>query len=55
MWEKNFSPEFRLYSTQQENSEKNSNKIQKITKPLSDIIFSQNGNEIGRKREKKKF
>ena len=27
----------------QENSEKNSNKIEKIIKPLSDIIFSQNG------------
>ena len=27
----------------QENSEKNSKKIEKIKKPLSDIIFSQNG------------
>ena len=30
-------------------------KFKKITKPLSDIIFSQNGNEIGRKIENKKF
>ena len=44
-----------MYSTRQENSEKNSKKIEKITKPLSEIIFSQNGNEIGRKREKKKI
>ena len=28
---------------EQENSEKNSKKIEKIKKPLSDIIFSQNG------------
>ena len=27
----------------QENSEKNSKKIQKMKKPLSDIIFSENG------------
>ena len=27
----------------QENSEKNSKKFEKIKKPLSDIIFSQNG------------
>ena len=27
----------------QENSEKNSKKIEKIKKPLSDIIFSENG------------
>ena len=54
-WEKNFSPEFRLYSTRQENSEKNSKKIQKIRKSLPDIIFSQNGNEIAQKREKKNF
>ena len=39
----------------QENSEKNSKKDKKITKPLSDIIFSQNGNEIGRKGGKKSF
>ena len=42
-----------MYSTRQKNSEKNSEKIDKITKPLSENIFSQNGNEIGRKREKK--
>ena len=39
----------------QENSEKNSKKIQKILKPLPAIIFSQNGVEIGRKSEKKKI
>ena len=32
---------------------KNGKKIEKIKKPLSDIIFSQYGDEIGRKREKK--
>ena len=53
--EKNFNPEFCLYSTRQENSEKNSKKIQKNRKPLPGIIFSKNGNEIGRKREKKIF
>ena len=55
MIEKNFSSEFRLYSTQQENSKKSSKKILKIIKPLPGIILCQNGNEIGRKREKKKF
>jgi len=34
----------------QENSKKNINKIHKIKKPLSGIIFSQNGDEIGRDR-----
>ena len=38
----------------QENSEKNSKKIEKIKKPLSDIIFSQNGTGQAEK-EKKKF
>ena len=37
----------------QENSEKNSKKIEKIEKPLSDIIYSQNGDEICRERGKK--
>ena len=41
--EKNFSPEFRSHSPRQENSEKITQKIQKIKKPLSGIIFSQNG------------
>ena len=36
-----------------ENSEKNSKKIEKIKKSLSGIIFSQNGDEIGRKSKKK--
>ena len=38
----------------QENSEKNSKKIEKIKKPLSDIIFSQNGMRQAEK-ERKKF
>ena len=37
----------------QENFEKYIKKIQKIIKPFPAIIFSENGNEIGRKREKK--
>ena len=37
-----------------ENSEKNSKKIEKIKKPLSDIIFRQNGMRQAEK-EKKKF
>ena len=39
----------------QENFEKYIKKIQTIIKPFPAIIFSQNGNEIGRKREKKNF
>ena len=38
----------------QENSEKNSEKIEKIKKPLSNVIFSQNGMRYAEK-EKKKF
>ena len=38
----------------QENSEKNSKKIEKIKKPLSDTIFSQNGIRQAEK-EKKNF
>ena len=38
--EKNFSPEFRSYSTR---ARKIPKKIQKIKKPLSGIIFSQYG------------
>ena len=37
----------------QENSEQNSKKIQKIKKPLSGIIFSQNGMRLAEKEEKK--
>ena len=37
----------------QENSEKNSKKIEKIKKPLSDIIFSQNGMRQAEKARKK--
>ena len=36
----------------EENSEKNSKKIQKIKKPLSDIIFSQDGMRQARKEKK---
>ena len=39
----------------QENSEKNSKKIEKIKKPLSDIIFSQNGMRRAEKVKKKNF
>ena len=41
--ENNFRPEFRSYSTRAWKFRKNSKKIQKINKPLSGIIFSQNG------------
>ena len=37
----------------QQNSEKNSKKIEKIKKPLSDIIFSQNGMRQAEKENKK--
>ena len=38
----------------QENSKKNAKKLKKKTKkPISDIIFSQKGDEIGGEREKK--
>ena len=37
----------------QENSGKNSKKIEKIKKPLSDIIFSQNGMRQAEKEKKK--
>ena len=37
----------------QENSDKNSKKIQKIKKPLPGIIFLPKQDDIGRKREKK--
>ena len=40
---KNFTSEFRSTRLGQKNSEKNSKKIEKIKKPLSDIFFSQNG------------
>ena len=36
-----------------ENSKKNSKKIQKIKKPLSDIIYSQNGMRQAKKEKKK--
>ena len=37
----------------QENSEKNSKKIEKTKKPLSDTIFSQNGTRKAEKERKK--
>ena len=37
----------------QENSKQNSKKKQKIKKPLSGIIFSQNGMRLAEKEEKK--
>ena len=39
----------------QENSEKNSKKIQKIRKPLSGVISSQNGMRLVEKVKKKKI
>ena len=39
----------------QENSEENSKKKQKIKKPLSGIIFSQNGIRLAEKEKKKNF
>ena len=39
----------------QENYEKNSKKIQKIKKPLSGIIFSQNGMRKAENDKKKNF
>ena len=53
--EKNFTPEFRSYSTRQENSEKNSKKIERIKKPISDINFSQNGMRYAEKEKKKYY
>ena len=41
--DKNFTPESRSNSTQTRKFQKNSKKIEKIKKALSDIIFSQNG------------
>ena len=40
---KNLGPNSADTGPRQENSEKNSNKIQKIKKSLSGIIFTQNG------------
>ena len=46
-------PNFVHTRPRQENSEKNSKKIEKIKKPLSDIFFQLKWDEIGREREKK--
>ena len=52
--EKNFSPEFRLYSTPERKFRKKiSKKIQKIKKPFYSIIFSQHGMRLGEKWRKK--
>ena len=51
--DKNFSPVFRSYSTEQENSEKDNKKIHKIKKPIFDIIPSQNGMRWAEKARKK--
>ena len=54
MRKKNFSPEFRSHSTgARKFQKKNSKKIQKIKKPLTDVIFIQNGMTKGRERERK--
>ena len=49
---KNFSPEFRSYSTRARKFQKNSKKIQKIKKPLSGIISIQNGLREAEKEKK---
>ena len=46
-------PNFVRTRPNQENSEKNSKKIEKIKKPLSNIIFSQNGMRQAEKEGKK--
>ena len=50
---KKFSPEFRSYSTRARILRKKYKKIQKIKKPLSGIIFSQNGMRYVEKAWKK--
>ena len=47
--EKNFSPEFRSYLTRARKFQKNSKKIQKIIKPVPDIIFSRKGMRLAEK------
>ena len=50
---KNFTPEFRSYLSQARKFLKKFQKIEKIKKPLSDIIFSQNGmRQAGKERKK---
>ena len=51
---KNFVPIFVPTRPGEENYEKNIKKFQKIEKPLSGIIFSQNGMRLAEK-ERKKF
>ena len=51
---KHFSPEFRSYWTRARKfRKKNSKKIQKIEKPLSGILLSQNGMRYAEKARKK--
>ena len=52
--EKNFVPNSVPTRPEQENSEKNSKKIQKTKYPISGIIFSQYGMRLAEK-ERKKF
>ena len=50
---KNFTSEFHSNSTRARKFRKNCKKIVKIKKPLSDIIFNQNGTrQAGKKRKK---
>ena len=50
---KNFAPISGNTRSGEENSAENSKKIQKIKKPLSGIIFSQNGMRLSEKEKKK--
>ena len=52
-WEKNFSPEFHSYSIRARKLQKSSEKIQKIEKHHSGIIFIQTGIRYGEKVRKK--
>ena len=53
MREKNFTPEFRSYSTRARKFRKKSKKFEKLKKPLSDINFSQNGMRLAENERKK--
>ena len=48
-WKWNFTPKFGSYSTQERKFQKNSKKIQKVIKPLTGIIFCQNGMTLAEK------
>ena len=51
--EKKFCPEFRSYSIEQENSEKNSKKIEKLKTLFPALFLAKTGWDRLRKREKK--